>query len=52
MSIVCGDKAFPKANADRKLFLVFSIHFHYLDFKTSSSKVYTFQAVSAVCCHA
>lgn len=51
MSIVCADKGFPKANAARKLFAVFSIHFHYLDFKIGSFERYTFQAVSAVCCY-
>lgn len=51
MSIVCGDKSFPEANAARKLFLSFTIRFHYLDFKINSSKIYMFQAVSAVCCY-
>lgn len=40
MSIVCGDKIFPKENAARKLFLAFSIHFYYIDFKISSSKIW------------
>lgn len=52
MRIVHGDKAFPKANAARKLFSAFSSHFHYLDFKIGSSKIYTFQAVPAACCYA
>lgn len=51
MSIVCVDISFPEANAARKLFLSFSIHFHYLDLKIDSSKIDTFQAVSAVCCY-